>query len=147
MPTYRYLGRTMVRRILQEDSTGCGLACVAMVAGTSYAKVKAIAIRLGIAGERPPYYTSAKNLSMLMRELGLRSSKERMLSDWKAFSSPSIVGINFNEKHRTWHWVVYVPSADGGYVLDPKKVIKSARRTDFSRMRPRSYIPMLRAAR
>ena len=135
----------MVRRILQEDNTGCGLACVAMVAGTSYAKVKAVAIRLGIATKRPPYYTSAKHLSMLMRELGLRSSKERMLSGWKSFSAPSIIAINLDKKGN-WHWVVYVPSADGGYVLDPKKVIKSVRRTDFSRMRPRSYIPMLRAA-
>ena len=137
----------MVRRILQQDNTGCGLACVAMVAGTTYAKVKAAAIRLGIASKGKPCYTVANDLARLMREFGKQSSKEKMISRWQTFKHPSIVAINLNPKNGNWHWVVYVPGADGGHVFDPKKSIKTVKRTDFSRMRPRSYIPMRHAVR
>jgi ABC-type bacteriocin/lantibiotic exporter with double-glycine peptidase domain len=135
----------MVRRILQEDTTGCGLACVAMVTGSTYAKVKAAAIRLGIAARGEPCYTVANDLARLMREFGMHPSKEKMITSWPPLKHPSIVAINL-QKNGNWHWVVYVPGDDGGHVFDPKKSIKTVRRTDFSRMRPRSYIPMRGAA-
>lgn len=33
-----------IKRVIQEDSTGCGIACVAMVAGISYAEAKQITL-------------------------------------------------------------------------------------------------------
>lgn len=134
-----------IRRVIQKDGTGCGLACAAMLGGTSYLRAKTLAVRLGISSDRPPYYTSAGQLSLLLRNLGLRPSKGRRLSKWESLQGLSVVGINYREKDDTWHWVVYVPSADGGYVLDPKKSVKTARRTDFGRMIPRSYIPITRS--
>ena len=134
----------MIRRVVQKDSTGCGIACAAMLSGTTYRRAKLLAIDLGIASDRPPYYTSSRDLSLLLRKLGLEPSRGRRLSRWESLQCLSVVGINHNDETDTWHWVVYVPTANGGYVLDPKKSIKSARRVDFGRMTPRSYIPVLR---
>jgi len=132
-----------MRRIVQKDVTGCGLACAAMLGGTTYLRAKALAVRLGISSDRPPYYTSSGQLSLLLRKLGLRPSKGRKLSNWASLQGLSVVGINYSERNNIWHWVVYVPSANGGYVLDPRESVKTTRRTDFGRMVPRSYIPIL----
>ncbi|WP_082783655.1 cysteine peptidase family C39 domain-containing protein [Snodgrassella sp. CFCC 13594] len=132
----------MICRIIQEDSTGCGLACAAMLGRTTYSRAKSLAIELGIVSNHPPFYTSSRELSLLLSELGLHPSKGRRLSHWESLKCLSVVGINYNDKTDTWHWVVYVPSANGGYVLDPKKSIKSDKREDFNRMVPRSYIPV-----
>lgn len=70
------------------------------------------------------------------------ASRGRRLTHWESLTELSIVGINYNDKSDTWHWVVYVPSARGGYVLDPRAAVKANRRYDFYRMRPRSYIPI-----
>lgn len=133
----------MVRRIIQEDATGCGIACAAMLAGISYSRAKTVALRLGIIGQKPPYYTNASDLSKLLRELELVPSRGRKLSKWPSLHSLSIVGVNFSEATGNWHWVVYVPSAAGGHVLDPRATVKTQLRTDWARLRPRSYIPVL----
>lgn len=133
----------MVRRIIQEDVTGCGIACAAMLAGISYSRAKTIALRLGIVGQKPSYYTNASDISKLLRELGLAPSKGRKLSKWSSLRILSVVGVNFSETTGNWHWVVYVPSTAGGHVLDPRATVKTRLRTDWARLRPRSYIPVL----
>jgi hypothetical protein len=39
--------------VLQEEPSGCGIACVATVAGTSYAEAMQPANRLGISASDP----------------------------------------------------------------------------------------------
>jgi len=72
----------------------------------------------------------------------LSALRGRRLTHWTSLSALSIGGINYNEEFDTWHWVVYVPTAQGGYVLDPRASVKAHRRYDFHRMRPRFFIPI-----
>ena len=37
-----------IRRIVQKDHTGCGIACVAMLSGTTYLQAKKLATELGV---------------------------------------------------------------------------------------------------
>ena len=134
-----------IRRIIQKDGTGCGVACAAMLGGVSYSRARSVAVSLGIIGERDSCYTYAREVSALLREFGLCPLKGRRLTRWESLHCLGVVGVNYNADHGSWHWVVYVPSADGGYVLDPKASVKTSRRTDFTRLRPRSYIPVLQA--
>ncbi|MDO8908424.1 MAG: cysteine peptidase family C39 domain-containing protein [Pseudohongiella sp.] len=129
-----------LKRVIQKDSTGCGIACVAMIAGISYGEAKRTAIAHGIVKKRPPYYTTSGELTELLRKFHRGATKGRKLSKWESLDRLSIVGINFSSTHGTWHWVIYVPGIDAGFVLDPRKSVKTHKRTDFSRMRPRSYI-------
>jgi hypothetical protein len=137
-----------IRRIVQKDSTGCGLACAAMLAGITYLQAKSKAIELGVVpDDNGHYYTESWQLRPLISALGGYSSKGRNVSRWGSITCLSIVGINYRApkgKDPTWHWVVYVPDDNGGYVLDPMGHVKSARRTDFIRMRPYRYIPVQR---
>ena len=61
-----------MRRIEQEDSTGCGLACIAMLAGTTYKKVKRKAIDKSEVPEEGPFYTDTPNLYRLGQVFGLK---------------------------------------------------------------------------
>jgi hypothetical protein len=59
---------------------------------------------------------------------------------WRKLPEKAILGINHDRKNNNWHWVVYIKDYLGEYVLDPKTTIKTERRTDFSRMKPKWYI-------
>ncbi|MGH8082242.1 MAG: hypothetical protein ACREP7_16830, partial [Lysobacter sp.] len=76
----------MIQRQLQQDRSGCGLACVAMLSGIGYAQARTLARALGI-GPRPHrdrsgagargngtgYFTDARQLRQMLRVLGVRS--------------------------------------------------------------------------
>ena len=130
------------RRVLQQDATGCGIACAAMIAGVSYAYAKAIAIELGLIEKSGSQYTTSRKLIRLLAELDVIALTGRKLKHWESVDCLSIVGINYRPNHEIWHWVVYVPDDKIGYVLDPRRIVKSSKRVDFTRMRPRSYIPV-----
>lgn len=132
-----------IKRVIQEDSTGCGIACVAMVAGISYAEAKQLTVNNKILKKSVKnFYTTTKDLVNILKSIGIEPSKGRKVRYWSSINNISIVAINFLETTDTWHWVVFIPDADTGYVLDPSKRIKAEKRIDFSRMRLRSYIPI-----
>lgn len=134
--------KTGIKRILQEDATGCGLACVAMIVGETYADVKKVALENEILEEKRTFYTTSSDLINLLDHFNLKAKRGKRVSDWSSIQSLSIVAINYKENIDSWHWVVYVPDDKHGYVLDPHKKIKNDKRIDFSRMRLRSYIPI-----
>lgn len=132
-----------IKRVIQVDSTGCGIACIAMVAGISYAEAKQITLNNEILKKSVKnFYTTTKDLVNVLNSIGIESSKGRKVRYWSSINTISIVGINFLETTDTWHWVLFIPNEDTGYVLDPSKRVKTEKRTDFSRMRLRSYIPI-----
>lgn len=146
----------MIRRKTQLDSTGCGLACVAMLGQIGYAQARSLARQLGIAPKasaeasggntgrrrKAAYHTSANELARMLRLLGARPGRERMLERADALDCDGILGINPNPRDDSWHWVVYIHDHDGGYVLDPNPRVRSERRTDLRRMRCRSFLPV-----
>ncbi len=134
--------KTEIKRILQEDATGCGLACIAMIVGETYADVKKVALENEILEEKRTYYTKSSHLIDLLGHFDFKADKGRMVKHWSSIQSLSIVAINYKESTDSWHWVLYVPDENLGYVLDPHKKIKTDKRVDFSRMRVRSYIPI-----
>ena len=131
-----------IKRIIQDDATGCGLACVAMIVGATYAEVKKVALDNGILEEKRTFYTISRDLISLLNYFNFKAEIGREVSHWSSIQSLSIVAINFRESSNSWHWVVYVPDENQGYVLDPHKKIKKEQRRDLSRMRLRSYIPI-----
>jgi len=131
-----------IKRIIQDDASGCGLACVAMIVGATYAEVKKLALDNGILEEKRTFYTISRDLISLLNYFNFKAERERKVSHWSSIQSLSIVAINFRESSNSWHWVVYVPDENQGYVLDPHKKIKKEQRRDLSRMRLRSYIPI-----
>ncbi|MGJ7902675.1 hypothetical protein [Lysobacter sp. 1R34A] len=145
----------MIQRKTQQDATGCGLACVAMLGGIGYVQARRLARRLGIGPRdrvlgrggrartvRNAYFSDAGQLRRMLELLGLHAGPERRLARWDALDRSGIAGIRYNRREDSWHWVVYLHGDEGGRVLDPNPRVRSERRTDFGRMKPHCFIPV-----
>ncbi|WP_341678703.1 cysteine peptidase family C39 domain-containing protein [Niveibacterium sp. SC-1] len=131
-----------MRRVIQEDSTGCGLACVAMLAGRSYQAVKKQAHSVLKTWPRGPrsFYTTKSHLKALLAEYGVRHGNYRKADSWEKLNADlAIVAINL-QANDNWHWVVFRRDGSDRYLLDPRA--KSERRIDFWRARIMAYLPI-----
>ena len=98
-----------IQRVLQRDSSDCGVACLAMVANISYLAARGVFDAIGIPNIRPnlPYATNFKQLRQALTEFGIDSSLERWRG-WGHFSGIGILAVNAGpgSSPRNWHWVV-----------------------------------------
>jgi len=112
-----------VRRVLQDDATGCGVACLAMVANVHYPVARAVFDKLGMPARRPkrPYASNFKDLRKALGELGIANSMERW-PGWEHFSGVGIIAVNASPGRYkgNWHWVVAEEHSQFGVVIhDP----------------------------
>jgi len=110
-----------MRRVAQRafESGDCGIACAAMLAGTSYEKAHEKALELGLRNSRGDYYSRFHQLQALLTELGVRNHKQRRSPSWSAIEAPAILKVNQAGKY--WHWVVFSQYSNGKrYILDPE---------------------------
>ena len=64
-----------MRYVRQLDISGCGPACIAMLAGVGYKKVKAIGNKLKLWENTTPYYSTTRIMYKLGQKVGLKISK------------------------------------------------------------------------
>ena len=138
-----------MRPVIQAETTGCGIASVAAVAGVSYAEAKKVANRLGIHAQDERLWSETAHVRRLLRPFGLHAlDGERRFRSWKALPDLALLAIKWHiEKNRPfWHWVVFVRYQESSYVLDSKKALRRHKRTDFGRIKPKWYIEVKRPA-
>ena len=140
MPSIR--ATSQLRHVKQPSGTSCGQACVAMIAGTSYAAAKR-AVAAGRVSDEDKDYTDATDLRAGLRQLGWRLGRAVRTTEWGKIKNRSLVAVN-RKRHPsgkvTWHWVFFEPDEDGGVVLDPRsQSALRGRRGDF-RKRQRPYL-------
>lgn len=109
-----------MRRVVQEDENGCGVACVAMLAGVNYqaARVKMFPRRGG--------YTNTADLRRALRKFKLKCAP-RMVTfrssgfrNYKDLPTDAILKlIAPTHPPGVWHWVVW--DARRKCLLDPRK--------------------------
>lgn len=130
-----------MKLILQEETTGCGFAAVAMISGTSYSKVRELANSLGIYAADDNLFTSTNYVRQLSAQLNIELSEvEIEFTEWKQLPKVALLAT----KHRIengqprWHWSVY----DGvkNQVLDPASYLEINKRTDFENINIQWYI-------
>ncbi|TAJ98997.1 MAG: hypothetical protein EPO39_17080 [Candidatus Manganitrophaceae bacterium] len=129
--------------VLQEETTGCGLASVATLVKRRYAEVKALANSLGIFAQDSRLYSDTRYVRRLLGVYGVRvSEKETPFASWPALPDRALLAIKYQiENGRPfWHWVVFVREGGAPAVLDPAKDLSSNRRTDFDAMQPKWFI-------
>lgn len=132
-----------MKPVVQNERTGCGIASVAALAGVSYAHAKAQARRLGISAEDPKLWSDTQYVRALLSKFGMSASgKEQRFHSWEKLPDLALLAIKWHlEKGKPyWHWVVFVRETESSYVLDPKKMLKKNKRTDFGRMKPKWFI-------
>lgn len=113
-----------------------------MIVGTTYAEVKKVALDNGLLRKERTFYTTSSDLISLLDYFNFKVKRGGEVSHRSSIQCVSIVAINFRETRNLWHWVVYIPDYNQGYVLDPHMKIKKEQRIDLSRMRLKSYIPI-----
>jgi hypothetical protein len=92
-----------MRRVKQRTEAGCGIACVAMVAGVSYAQAKAAmpewADRIG---------TSRKDMRRALAHFGIRTKAPEPIRGRDVRSLPfDAVLLGFSGDHYWMHWMVW----------------------------------------
>ena len=114
-----------MRRVAQLDENGCGMACVAMLAGVSYRAACAI-----MSPRKRGTYTSHAQLRRALKHYGIRLG-ERVSLSGKQFNELEVDGIlsaRIFWKGDDWsHWIVW--EAKRQALLDPYDGLISLRQT------------------
>lgn len=129
--------------VIQEEATGCGIAAVAALAGMTYRQMQLMAASLGISAADPHLWSDTQYVCTMLQHLGFQASLvANPFTSWDALPPTALLAIKWHlERGRPfWHWVVYLRGPDGPEVLDSRKGLRSNRRKDFGRIRPKWFI-------
>ena len=128
--------------VVQRDRTGCALASVAALTRQSYAAVKREAASLGIAVTDPRLWGGTAYIRRLLRHFRVPAGAQKNFTSWEALPDCALLAIKWHRERNgpAWHWVVFVREASDACVLDPKQGLRSNRRTDFGRIKPKWFI-------
>jgi ABC-type bacteriocin/lantibiotic exporter with double-glycine peptidase domain len=132
--------------VLQEDETGCGLACVAMIAGRTYAEARQTAAQLGIRVKDKKLFSDTQYIRRLLRRFGIQTSPaEKPFVSWDAVPEKALLSIKYHKENDRpmWHWVVFERNEGRPAVLDPAKYVLHHRRTDFDAMKPKWFVEIV----
>jgi ABC-type bacteriocin/lantibiotic exporter with double-glycine peptidase domain len=132
-----------MKPVVQLERAGCGIACVAALAGVRYREAQRVANRIGIFSDDPKLWYETHHVRRLLKEYGIRSaSTENLFTSWEALPDRALLAVKWhNEGDRAfWHWVVFWRGPDGPVVLDSKRALRRHVRTDFGRMKPKWFI-------
>jgi len=138
-----------MKPVIQLESTGCGIASVAAIAGVSYLKAKSVARSHGIFASDQKLWSETTHVRKLLRHFGLRASPTELpFHSWDGLSDLALLSVKWHrEKGRPfWHWVVFARENGRSYVLDPKSTLRRHTRTDFGRIKPKWYIAVARSS-
>jgi ABC-type bacteriocin/lantibiotic exporter with double-glycine peptidase domain len=132
-----------MKPVVQEERTGCGIAAVATLAGVTYQDARRAAGQLGIVSTDPRLWSDTTHVRRLLARYHLRPAKsETPFRSWETLPSLALLAIKWHRvKGRDfWHWVVFWRGPDGPVVLDPKRALRTHRRSDFGRMKPKWFL-------
>lgn len=124
------LGENAMRLVKQRNENGCGVACVAMIAGVTYSQARAL-----MFGERAGGYTDTAQLREALGALGIQTAPKLVLFKSEAPQDlPFNAILKTNRRTKDWHWVVW--DCRRQKVLDP-------RTPPYRRYRHSSYLEIL----
>jgi len=129
--------------VVQEERTGCAIACVAALAGIKYPAAKKAATQLGIFAADPALWHATSHVRKLLAHFNLRAgSREENFGSWERLPNQALLAIKWHVEKTgpAWHWVVFIREDSRAYVLDPKKALRTNQRKDFGRMKPKWFI-------
>ena len=129
--------------IIQEETTGCGIASVANIVKRPYTEVKSRANAMGIFADDDALYSNTQYVRHLLKEYGFHaSSNEIPFNSWEALPDIALLSIKYYEENNRpfWHWVVFKREQGHSLVLDSAAYLKNNERTDFQLMKPKWFI-------
>ncbi|SBS32709.1 hypothetical protein MAQ5080_02333 [Marinomonas aquimarina] len=135
--------------VIQEETTGCGIAAVANILGKTYSEMKAIANGLGIYADDTALWSDTQYVRTLLNNSGVSTSDDEIpFTTWDTLPDTALMSIKHQEKDGQffWHWVVFQRIDDQAVVLDSAAYLDSNIRTDFAEISPKWFIEVHSAA-
>lgn len=132
-----------MKPVIQEEITGCAIASAAAIAGMTYSETKKIANSIGIYADDSKLWSETTYIRNLLAKLGIEASNiESAFDAWESVPDVALLSTKWHmEKGKAyWHWVVFVREESESYILDSKKSLKTNKRTDFGRIKPKWFI-------
>lgn len=129
-----------MKPVMQEDTTGCGIAAVAAIAGVSYGRAKRAAAAMGISAKDTRLWSDTVYVRRLLARFHRKAAASRKpFQSWEALPECALLAIKWHEEggRPFWHWVVWVREREKRYVLDSRRGLKTPVRRDFWRMKPK----------
>lgn len=133
----------MLTPVIQEETTGCGIASVANILGKSYQQMKAMANSMGIYADDKSLWSDTEYVRKLLINVGVSISPEETPFDsWDNLPNIALLAIKHHVINNTsyWHWVVFKRINGQPVVLDSASYLPSNIRTDFKAMQPKWFI-------
>ena len=133
----------MLKSVIQEEPTGCGIAAVANILGKTYAQMKTIANAAGIYAQDQSLWSDTQYVRKLLRNAGVATSiGESPFQSWSELPDLALLPIKHYQRDGKsfWHWVVFKRVDGQPLVLDSASYLASNTRTDFPAMQPQWFI-------
>lgn len=134
--------------VVQEETTGCGIATVANILGKTYSEMKSIANAMGICAEDKSLWSDTQYVRRMLASAEVETStKEIPFESWKALPDLALLAIKYHQEgsKNFWHWVVFRRENGEAVVLDSASYLAANIRTDFDEMHPKWFIEVKNA--
>lgn len=133
----------MLKSIIQEETTGCGIASVANILGRTYSEMKGVANAMGIYASDKSLWSDTQYVRRMLSSAGVKTSTEEIpFESWEALPDLALLSIKHHreEGKSFWHWVVFKRVGGQPFVLDSASYLPSNIRQDFAAMQPKWFI-------
>lgn len=133
----------MRKTIVQEETTGCGIASIANILGKTYSEMKAIANAMGIYASDKSLWSDTQYVRRLLSSAGVQISQNEVpFESWQALPDLALLAIKHHQEEGKdfWHWVVFKRMDGQAFVLDSASYLPSNIRQDFETMQPKWFI-------
>lgn len=138
----------MLKSVVQEEATGCGIAAVANILGKTYSEMKTIANAMGIYASDKSLWSDTQYVRRMLSAAGVKSSTEELpFESWDALPYLALLPIKHHQEEckNFWHWVVFKRVDGRPFVLDSASYLPSNVREDFHLMQPEWFIEVKNA--
>jgi len=80
--------------VIQEEQTGCTIACAATIAGISYQEAKKIANSVDIYAEDPTLWSDTNHIQQLLLTLGVITTEDKVpFTNWESIPDCALLSI------------------------------------------------------
>lgn len=137
---------TALKPVIQEDTSGCGIAAVANILGKTYSEMKTIANAMGIYAEDKLLWSDTQYVRKMLASASVETSADEIpFESWKALPDIALLAIKYHQQEgkNFWHWVVFKRENGEAVVLDSASYLPSNIRTDFDDMQPKWFIEVI----
>ena len=137
-----------MKPVVQEETTGCGIASVANILDKSYLEMKEIANSMGIYASDKSLWSDTQYVRQMLTAFGVETSENEIpFESWDSLPDLALLSTKHHKEGDKyfWHWVVFKRVNNKSVVLDSSTSLPSNLRTDFDRIQPKWFIEVINA--